>query len=483
LRKEERILPKERALDWIAKNKELIIEISDTIWGYAEVGLQEFKSAGLLVDELEKGGFTVEHGVSGMPTAFVASYGSGTPVLGIMGEYDALPGLSQKSVPHREPLKEGAPGHACGHNIHGTSGMAAAIAVRMVLEAKKIPGTIKFFGCPAEETLVGKVFMIRDGLFQGVEAILSHHPGMFNVAGLGSSNAMNSMKFHFYGRASHAASSPTDGRDASDAVELMNIGVNYMREHVVQEARVHYVTEDGGHEPNVIPPYARSWYYVRAPERDQVEQIYEWVLDIAKGADIMAQTTHKVEFLTGCYNTLPNRCLSELVTKNMREIGAPTYTERELSWAAELNKSLTAVQKREWLRRSKRPNWEELMDVLVDRSIPDPWDEGEKGGGSTDVGDVSWNTPTLEFTTATGILGTPDHSWQFAALSGMSIGHKSLLFAAKAIAASILDLFTQPGLLGKARKDFLERTKGKEYRSPLPPDLKPPLNQLEPYPE
>ncbi|HUV08485.1 MAG TPA: amidohydrolase, partial [Spirochaetia bacterium] len=240
-------------------------------------------------------------------------------------------------------------------------------------------------------------------------------------------------------------------------------------------------TEDGGHEPNVIPPYARSWYYVRAPERDQVEQIYQWVLDIANGADLMAQTTHKVEFLTGCYNTLPNGCLAKLVTGNMREIGAPVYTEEELTWAAELNKSIPAQQKREWLRRSRRPNWEALMQVSIDRSIPDPWDDGEKGGGSTDVGDVSWNTPTLEFSTAAGILGTPGHSWQFAAQSGMSIGHKSLLYAAQTIAASIIDLFIQRDLLKSVREEFFARAGNREYHSPLPPGLKPPLNQLDPH--
>lgn len=284
------------------------------------------------------------------------------------------------------------------------------MAVKHAMHAGKIPGTIKFFGCPAEETLVGKVFMVRDGIFNGVDAILSHHPGSFNAALLKSSNALNSVKFHFYGRAAHAAASPSDGRGASDAVELMNIGVNYMREHILQEARIHYVTEDGGHEPNVIPPYARSWYYIRAPERDQVEQIYKWVLDIANGADLIAQTTHKVEFLTGCYNTLPNKCLSELVTRNMREVSAPKYTEKELAWATALNKSIPAQQKQEWLYRSKHPNWKKLTDVLIDRSISDPWDEGEKGSASTDVGDVSWNVPTLEFYTATSILGTPMHS-------------------------------------------------------------------------
>jgi aminobenzoyl-glutamate utilization protein B len=473
-------MPKNKALDWITGNEARLIEIADTIWRYAEVGLQEFKSSALLADALEQAGFALERGVADMPTAFVATYGSGKPVLGIMGEYDALPGLSQRAVPHREPEKDGAPGHGCGHNIHGTSGMAAAIAVKQAMEEKKIPGTIKFFGCPAEETLVGKVFMVRDGVFRRVEALLSHHPGTFNVTRMGSSNAMNSVKFHFYGRAAHAAGSPTDGRGASDAAELMNVGANYVREHVVQEARIHYVIEDGGHEPNVIPPYARSWYYVRAPERDQVEQIYKWILDLAKGADLMAQTTHEVEFLTGCYNKLTNRCLCELVTENMRAIGTPSYTEDELAWAAELNKSITPQQKRDWLRRSKRPNWEELADVLIDGSVPDAWDEGEKGGGSTDVGDVSWNAPALEFSTATGILGTPGHSWQFAAQSGMSIGHKSLLFAAQTIAVSILDLFMRPELLKKSREEFEERTKGREYQSPLPADLKPPLHQLEP---
>ena len=472
-------MAKKTALDWISHNEPRLIEIADTIWKYAEVGLQEFESSALLADELEQAGFAVERGVAGMPTAFVAEYGTGKPVLGIMGEYDALPGLSQRAVPRREPETEGAPGHGCGHNIHGTSGMAAAIAASKAMARHKIPGTVKFFGCPAEETLVGKVFMVRDGVFDGVQAVLSHHPGSSNVTRMGSSNAMNSVKFHFYGKASHAAGSPTEGRGASDAAELMNVAANYMREHIVQEARIHYVVEDGGHEPNVIPPYARSWYYVRAPERDQVEQIYKWVLDLAEGADLMAQTTHRVEFLTGCYNTLANRILCELITENMRAIGTPEYTSEELAWASEIAKSITPEQKKEWLRRSKRPGWEKLTDVLIDRSVPDPWDEGEKGGGSTDVGDVSWNTPTLEFSTASGIVGTPGHSWQFAAQSGMSIGHKSLTFAAKTMAASILDLAAKPELLDRVRNDFLRCSRGRKYLSPLPPHLEPPLHQLE----
>jgi len=469
---------REAALDWISENESRVIEISDRIWEFAEVGLQEFKSSKLLADELEKAGFTVQRGVAGMPTAFVASYGKGKPIIGILSEYDALPGLSQKPVPRKEPVVSGAPGHGCGHNIHGTSGMAGAIAAKVAMEAGGIGGTVKFFGCPAEETLVGKVFMVRDHLFDGVDAVLSHHPGSMNAARLSSSNAMNSVKFHFYGVAAHAADSPDQGRGAIDAVELMNVGVNYLREHVAQEARIHYVIEDGGHEPNVIPAYARSWYYIRAPEREQVESIYDWVLNIAKGADLMAGTTHKTEFLTGCHNLLPNRGLSELVTENMREIGAPTYTPEELIFAQEIGKTIPPEQKKAALRRSKRPGWEKLLGVDLDNSIPDPWGEGEVFGGSTDVADVSWQTPTIEFSTTTGALGTPWHSWQLTAMAGMSIGHKSLIFAAETIAASALDLLTKPYVLKKVRDEFAEAMRGKVYVSPIPAQLKPPLYQL-----
>jgi len=472
--------PKEDAVQWISKNRSRLIKISDEIWRTPEVGLQEHMSSALLVGELEKEGFIVQRGVAGMPTAFVASYGKGKPVIGILGEYDALPGLSQKPTTRKEPVVSGAPGHGCGHNIHGTTGMACAIAVKEAMKANGIGGMVKFFGCPAEETLVGKVFMVRDGLFKGVDAALSHHPGSMNAAPLLSHTAMNSVKFHFHGRAAHAAGSPDQGRGATDAVELMNIGVNYLREHVVQEARIHYVIEDGGHEPNVIPPYARSWYYVRAPERDQVESIYKWVLKIADGADLMAGTTHTVEFLTGCYNTLPNRRLSELITKNMREIGAPIYTPEEMAFAREISRTIPQEEKVAALRRSKRPDWKELLDVVLDTSIPDPWGEGEVAGGSTDVADVGWQTPTVEFQTTSGVVGIPGHSWQRTAMSGVSIGHKSLIFAAQTMAGTALDLMTKPEVLKGVRDEFAARTRGTVYRSPLPPDLKPPLHQLPP---
>jgi len=261
---------KESVFDWIENNKKPIIELSDKIWEFAELGLIESKSSALLAEELENHGFRVERGIAGMPTAFVAAWGEGKPVIGIMGEYDALPGLSQKKVPWEEPLEPGKPGHGCGHNIHGTSGMAAAIAVKKAMEKHNRKGTIKFFGCPAEENFSGKVYMVRDGCFSDVDTVISHHPSTMNDASLMSSLAVNSVKFHFYGKASHAGASPEHGRSALDAVELMNMGVNYLREHVIQDARIHYVIEKGGDQPNIVPPYARSWYYVRAPERDQM---------------------------------------------------------------------------------------------------------------------------------------------------------------------------------------------------------------------
>ena len=469
-------IAKQKALKWISENEQRIIEISDEIWEFAELGLQEFKSSALLVEELKKAGFKVEMGVAGMPTAFVATYGAGRPVIGVMGEYDALPGLSQKALPKREPLKEGAPGHGCGHNIHGTSGLAGAIAAKVAMESGGIKGTVRFFGTPAEESASGKVFMVRDGVFEGVEAVLSHHPGSMNSGGLASSLANNSVKFHFYGVSSHAAGSPEQGRSAMDAVELMNIGVNYLREHVIQEARIHYVVEAGGDQPNVVPAYARSWYLVRAPERDQVDLIYNRILEIAKGAAVMTGTTHKVEFIKGVYNELPSRTLSELVASNMREIGAPKYTDEEMGFAKEISKTITPESKRESLRKSKRPGWEKLLKVDLDQTIPDAWNEGQVMPGSTDVSDVSWKAPTMEFSTATYVLGTPGHSWQNVAQSGMGIGHKSLIFAAKTISISVIDLMTKPELLKRGQDEHRQKLAGRVYKPPIPSDLKPPLD-------
>ncbi|MEM2184416.1 MAG: M20 family metallopeptidase [Candidatus Methanomethylicia archaeon] len=467
---------KEYAIEYIEKNKDRFIEISDKIWEYAELGLIEYKSSKLLAEELEKHGFKVRIGVAGMPTAFIGEWGFGKPVIGVMGEYDALPGLSQKKVPWKEPLIEGAPGHGCGHNIHGVSGFAAAIAVRYAMEKYGIKGTIRFYGCPAEENFSGKVFMVRDGYFDDVDTAISHHPSTMNGVSLKSSLAINSAKFHFFGRASHAGGSPEFGRSALDAVELMNVGVNYLREHVVQDARIHYIIERGGGQPNIVPDYARSWYYVRAPEREQVEEIYNWILDIARGAALMTQTQYKVEFLEGLHNTIPNKTIGKIIVENMRLIGLPKYSDEDLKFAEEIAKTIPLEDKINQLKKSKRPGWERLIDKLIDDEIPDPWGEGEISHGSTDVADVSWKTPTVEFGTATWVLGTPGHSWQNVAQSAVGLGHKSLIFAAKTMAATIIDLMTSIELIEEAKKEHKNRLRGRVYKSPIPPDHKPPID-------
>jgi len=471
-------MSKEIAIKWIEENKQKIIEISDKVWGYAEPGLLEFKTADLIANYIESKGFKVERGVAGMPTAFVATWGKGKPVLGILGELDALAGISQKAVPYRDPVEEGGCGHGCGHNIYGVGGMAAAIAIKVAMEASNTKGTVKYFGCPAEETLVGKVFMVREGIFDGLDAVLGHHPGYLNTTYTGSTNAMNSFKVHFYGRTAHSAADPENGISALDALELMNTGVNYMREHVIEKARIHYITEVGGAQPNVVPEYARVWYYVRAPERDQVDYIYNWILQIVDGADKMARTTHKIEFLTGCYNYIPNTELSKLVIKNMREIGAPKHDAEDIEFAEKMSESIDRDMKIKDLRKSKIPNWEELVDKYFAEKIYDDFTAGNLGAGSTDVSDVSWVTPTIEFSTSCSMLGVPDHSWQWVAQSGSSIGHKGLIFASKVMATSGIEILKDSELLKRIRDEWTKRLAGRTYKSPLPADLKPPLDQL-----
>ena len=466
-------MSKDKAWSWIDGNRQRLIEVSDTIWEYAELGLCEDKSSKLIADELEAHGFKVKHGVCGMPTAIHAEWGKGKPVIVVMGEYDALPGISNKAVPRQEPLVEGAPGHGCGHNIHGVTALGAALAVRYTLEKEGIPGTIRFYGTPAEENYGGKVYMVRDGLFDDVDAVLSHHPGEMNVASLSSSTATNSYKFTYRGKTAHAAGSPEQGRSALDAIELMNVGVNYLREHVIQEARIHYVIEEGGGQPNVVPDFARSWYYIRAPERDQLEPITKRVLKIAEGAALMTETTLDADHMGGIYNIIPNKTLSDIVTANMRQVGPPEYTPEELEFAAKLDATIDREQKINTIRDSKIPDWQKYVDKALDTEVHDPWDLGVVMPGSSDVGDVSWVTPAHEFLTATTVIGSPGHDWRWVATSGMSIGHKSLIFAAKTMAGAVLDLLTDPELVKAAKQEYSERLAGKTYK-PVS-DSKPPL--------
>jgi len=461
----------EKALDFLGVNEDKLVALAKSIWEHPELGVQETYASQLLCEQLKEAGFSVEMGVGQMPTAFVASWGEGKPIIGILGEYDALPSLSQKISTTQDPIEEDGPGHGCGHNLLGVGALGAALAVKAAMEENHVEGTIRYYGCPAEETLVGKVYMARDGVFDDLDAAITWHPAFANSLWASSALALNSFKVNFHGRASHAGGSPEMGRSALDGVQLMDVGVNYMREHIIKDARVHCVITDGGRAPNVVPPYAQVWYYVRAPKREQVEKIYAWMLDIAKGASLMTETTYDVEFLTGCYNILPNDVIGDLLMEKLKEVGAPQFTEEEKAFAKQLQETFPPGSIEKSLEHYKMTR-EEVGDPLCEKAI-EPYDKGEVMGGSTDVGDVSHIAPTAQLTTCCEALGTPGHSWQTVVASGSSIGFKGMMVAAKVLALTALDLETKPELLQAAREEFEKSTAGKKYVSPLPEDAVP----------
>ena len=451
---------KKEAFAWLEANKEELNQINAKIWEYAEVAMEEYQSAETLASYLEENEFEVTRGVAGMPTAFVAVYGSGEPVIGILAEYDALPGLSQESVPYKKPSREGEPGHGCGHNIFGVASTATAVAMREVMEKKGLSGTVKLFGCPAEETVVGKVFMARDGVFDGLSCCIQWHPDSENGVSLGSSNAMNQFEVEFFGRTAHAAGDPWNARSALDAIELTNIGLNYLREHLKPTARIHYVIRNGGRAPNVVPDYARAWYYVRDIDRESAVKDYERVLKIIEGAAKMTDTSYKVHFISGVHETITNRVGNEVVYSNLLLVGAPSFSEEEQEYAKKIQSSLGIEENG-------------LKETIESFRLP----ERSWGGGSTDVAEVSWLTPTTSLGIAYEPEGAPGHHWAAVACGGMSIGHKAMLTAAKVMAASGLDLLSHPDVIKQMREEWMERKKGLEYKSPLPPDLKPPVKQ------
>ncbi|RMF85210.1 MAG: amidohydrolase [Nitrospinota bacterium] len=418
-----------------------MVEVSRTIWDYAEIGLLEFRSAKLLVEKLRAAGFTVEEGIADMPTAFVATWGTGKPVIGIMAEYDALPQCGP-------PVGEN--GHGCGHNLFGTASTYAAIATKMLLEQEKLPGTIRLFGTPAEETLVGKVYMARDGVFHGVDAMLTWHPGSKTQATNGSSAAMDSLVFEFFGKTAHAASDPWNGRSALDAVEVMNYAVNMLREHVIESARIHYVITDGGKAPNVVPAYARSWYFVRGPSRSVVNELVERVKRCAEAGALATDTELKITTLTAVYDRLPNRAGAELVQRNLELVGPPRFSEEENALARELGA-------------------QEPLDSTLS-----PIDESPIRG-SSEEGNVSWITPLLHLRTACKTPDTPGHSELAARQFRTSIGEKGMMVAAKGLALSAWDCLTLPDALRKIRQEFEERTRGVTYDPVIPQGQKPPV--------
>lgn len=451
---------KRDAFQWIDDALPKLARMNDRIWRAAEIALQETESAEILASYLEKSGFQVERGVAELPTAFVASWGSGTPVIGILGEYDALPGLSQEAVALKKPAAEGRPGHGCGHNIFGVASAAAAAALKQVMERDKIGGTIKYFGCPGEETVIGKVFMARAGVFDGLSCCLQWHPGDANDVSLESSNALNHFEAEFFGRTAHAAGDPWDGRSALDGVELADVGLNFLREHLKPTARIHYVILDGGGAPNVVPDYARAWYFVRDLDRESVDKDYARVLEVIEGAARMSGTTHKIRFISGVHEVLPNRAGAEAVYANLLLVGAPAFSAEEQSFATEIQKNLGLPEK--GLKAGIEP-------------LREP--EKSWGSGSTDVAEVSWLTPTTSLSIAFKPDGTPGHHWAAVACAGTTIAHKCLQTAAKVMAATGLDVLKDSGLLKKMRDEWMSKTKGKAYVSPLPSDLPPPVRK------
>jgi aminobenzoyl-glutamate utilization protein B len=449
---------KKKVLARIQQQESHYSAIAQKIWNFAEVGYKEKQSSALLKETLKQAGFTIESGVAGIPTAFVASYGQGKPVIGIMAEYDALPGLSQDSIPTKRSLG-GASGHACGHHLFGTGSSAAAIAIKEWLKEPGGKGTIKLYGCPAEEGGSGKVYMVREGLFNDADVMLHWHPSDANSVGVGSSLANKTGKFRFYGLSSHAAASPERGRSALDAVEAMDFMANMMREHVPSSTRIHYVITNGGKAPNIVPDYAEVYYYVRSPQRDIVTDVWNRLEKAAEGAALGTGTRYELEVIGGVYEILPNDKLASIMNANLQTIGGYTLNPSELAFAKQIQQTPGMLP----------TDLASTSSVVPGR--PDP-----SGGGSTDVGDVSWVVPTIGLGTATWVPGTTAHSWQAVAAGGMSIGKKGMMVAAKTLAGTAMDLFKNPALIDAAKTEWTKR-KGAEFKyKALLGDRKPALN-------
>ena len=429
------------------------------IWDFAEVGYKEEKSTALLQQTLKENGFTIESGVAGMPTAFVASYGSGSPVIGILAEYDALPGMSQQAGTEKHPAAEGKAGHACGHHLFGVASVAAGIEIKKLIEEKKIKGTIRVYGCPAEEGGSGKVYMVRAGLFKDVDAMIHWHPGDNNTITTVSALANKSAKFRFNGYAAHAAAAPEKGRSSLDAVEAMNNMVNMMREHVPQETRIHYVITNGGKAPNIVPDFAEVYYYVRHPNKDVVMNVFDRVAKAAEGAALGTETKMEYEIIGGTHDLLINNTLAIAMQKNLELVGGVSYTAEEKAFGKKIQATYNFS----------------VPDITTAGQVMPLVLDAKPGGGSTDVGDVSYAVPTVGLDAATWVPGTPAHSWQAVACGGTDIGAKGLMVAAKTMALTAIDLFQQPALIIKAKEEFKTKLGSYQYQALLG-DRKPALN-------
>ncbi len=440
----------------VEKHKNELIAISDSIWVLAETAFEESVSSKLLSDYAKKNGMQVELGVANIPTAFTASYGSGSPVISILGEFDALPGLSQNTVPVKSPRIPDAPGHGCGHNMFGAASLGAAIAIKEQIEQGKLQGTVKFLGTPAEEKFFAKVWMVQAGLWNDVDANISWHPGAKIEADVQSGLSLIDFIVEFYGQAAHASADPWNGRSASDALELYTTGINYYREHIQPSSRIHYHIQDGGQVVNVVPDYAKLWVRVRDPKRSIMLPTYEQVKKMAEGAAIMANVDYKVSLVSGIYETLVNRTGGAIMQKNLERLGPIVYTEEETRYGKEIQKAT-----------EKDLVGMDSAIMPLRKTLENP------GGGSTDVGDVSWNVPNINLSVTVAPKGTPWHSWAVVACGGMSIGHKGMVYAAKAMAMTMVDLFEDKKLLQEVKDEYLKRKGDEVYEAMI--DGPPPI--------
>lgn len=440
----------------VEHHKDNLIKISDSIWALAETAFEESESAEILAKYAEKNGLKVTRGVADIPTAFTATYGSGEPVISVLGEFDALPGLSQNTVPTKDPRIDGAPGHGCGHNMFGAASLGAAIAIKEQIEAGKIKGTVKFLGTPAEEKYFAKVWMVEAGLWDDVDVNVSWHPGANIEADVQSGLSLIDFIVEFYGQAAHASADPWNGRSASDALELYTTGINYYREHIKPTSRIHYHIQDGGQVVNVVPDYSKIWVRVRDPKRKVMLPTYEQVKKMAEGAAIMANVDYKISLVSGIYETLVNRSGGEIMQKNLELLGPITYTDDEIAYGKAIQEATGKPQ------------------VGMDSNINPLLDTQElPGGGSTDVGDVSWNVPNINLSVTVAPKDTPWHSWAVVACGGMSIGHKGMVYAAKAMGMTMLDLFENPKLVDKVKEEYKTRKGDEKYEAMI--DGPPPI--------
>jgi len=450
---------KDAAIKSLTANYEADKTTALQIWDFAEVGYKENKSAALHIQHLKEAGFTVETGVAGIPTAFVATYGAGAPAIGILAEYDALPGLAQNAVAEKSPIAGKNAGHGCGHHLFGTASVSAGIAIKELIASGKLKGTIKVYGCPAEEGGSGKVFMVRAGLFNDLDAVIHWHPDDVNAVSTTSALANKSAKFKFYGISAHAAAQPDQGRSALDAVEAMNNMVNMMREHIPQETRIHYVITSGGKAPNVVPDFAEVYYYVRHPKRKDAVEIFDRVVKAAEGAALGTGTKFGYDIIGGTHDLLINKTLADVMQSNLEKVGGVTYSEQEKVFAKTLQPTFIGA----------------AIDVATAGTVRPLSYVVEGNSGSTDVGDVSYTKPTVGLRAATWVPGTPAHSWQAVASGGTEIGTKGMLVASKTMALTAIDLMSNPALIQKATEEFKTSIGDYKYKALLG-DIKPALN-------